>query len=142
MDIIKDFLMINNQTFKKTISSLKSNWMIIFTGIVYIILNTAIFTVVLSIFRGVLSIFAGIILAIVSAGLISNYLYLLYNIINYNRMTFQDFKDGFKYFLRKVYTIFFFAWIGNYLLSLIQGMLGFNAYILNNNNNGIYIVST
>ncbi|WP_406242315.1 hypothetical protein ACF3M2_18410 [Tissierella carlieri] len=107
MDIIKDFLMINNQTFKKTISSLKSNWMIIFTGIVYIILNTAIFTVVFSIFRGVLSIFAGIILAIVSASLISNYLYLLYNIINYNRMTFQDFKDGFKYFLRKVYTIFF-----------------------------------
>ncbi len=131
MDIIKDFLMINNQTFKKTISSLKSNWMIIFTGIVYIILNMAIFTVVLTVFTGILSIFAGIILAIVSASLISNYLYLLYNIINYNIITFQDFKDGFKYFLRKVYTIFFFAWIGSYLLSLIQGILGFNAYILN-----------
>lgn len=131
MDIIKDLFLINGQTFKRTLSSLKNNWAIIFTGIIYIILNMAIFTVVLTIFRGILSIFAGIILAIVSASLISNYLYLLFNIINYNRMTFQDFKDGFKYFLRKVYTIFFFAWIGNYLLSAIQGMLGFNGYILN-----------
>ncbi len=131
MDILKDFLMINKQTLKKTITSLKDNWIIIFTGIVYMAINVLIFTTVLAIFRGVLSIFAGIILAVVSASLISNYLYLLYNIINYNRITLQDFKDGFKYFLRKVYTVFFFAWIGSYILSIIQGMLGFNAYILN-----------
>ncbi|MBU5257405.1 hypothetical protein [Tissierella praeacuta] len=131
MDIIKDFMMINKQVFKKTLNSLKNNGVIIFTGIVYMILNIAIFSVVLTIFKGILSIFAGIILAIVSASLISNYLYLLYNIINYNRITFQDFKDGFKYFLRKVYTVFFFAWIGSYLLSIIQQILGFNAYILN-----------
>lgn len=123
--------MINKETLKKTLRSLKDNWAIIFTGIVYIVLNTLIFTVVLKLFTGILSIFAGIILAIVSASLISNYLYLLYNIINYNRMTFQDFKDGFKYFLRKVYTIFFFAWIGGYLLSAIRGMLGLDAYLLN-----------
>lgn len=128
---MKDLLMINKQTIKKTLSSLKDNWVIIFTGVVYIILNMVIFTVVLTLFKGILSIFAGIILAIVSASLISNYLYLLYNIINYNKITFQDFKDGFKYFLRKVYTIFFFAWIGSYLLSAIQGMLGFNADVLN-----------
>ncbi|WP_313756799.1 hypothetical protein [Tissierella sp.] len=131
MDIIKDFMMLNKQVFRKTLNSLRDNGVIIFTGIVYMILNIAIFTVVLTIFTGVLSIFAGIILAVVSASLISNYLYLLYNIINYNKITFQDFKDGFKYFLRKVYTVFFFAWIGSYLLSIIQGILGFNAYILN-----------
>ncbi len=123
--------MLNKQVFRKTLNSLRDNGVIIFTGIVYMILNIAIFTVVLTIFTGVLSIFAGIILAVVSASLISNYLYLLYNIINYNKITFQDFKDGFKYFLRKVYTVFFFAWIGSYLLSIIQGILGFNAYILN-----------
>jgi len=124
-------MMLNKQVFRKTLNSLRDNGVIIFTGIVYMILNIAIFTVVLTIFTGVLSIFAGIILAVVSASLISNYLYLLYNIINYNKITFQDFKDGFKYFLRKVYTVFFFAWIGSYLLSIIQGILGFNAYILN-----------
>lgn len=131
MDIIKDFFMINAQTIKKTLSSLKKNWMIIFTGIAYIIINMVIFSLVLTIFSGILSIFAGIALAIVSASLISNYLYLLFNVINYDKITFQDFKDGFKYFTRKVYTIFFFAWIGSYLLSMVQGMLGFNPYVLN-----------
>lgn len=131
MDIITDFLLINKQTLKKTISSLISNWMIILTGIVYVVLNIVIYSVVLTLFSGILSIFAGIILAIVSASLISNYLYLLYNVINNNRITFQDFKDGFMYFLRKIYTIFFFAWIGSFLLDALSGILGSNAYVLN-----------
>lgn len=131
MDFITDFLLINKQTLKKTINSLIGNWMIILTGIVYLILNIVIYTVVLTLFRGVLSIFGGIILAIVSAGLISNYLYLLFNVINYDRITFQDFKDGFMYFLRKIYTIFFFAWIGSFLLNTFSGILGSNAYVLN-----------
>ncbi|MBU5427294.1 hypothetical protein KQI41_12945 [Tissierella pigra] len=131
MDILKDFLMINKQTLKKTVVSLKDNWMIIFTGIAYIIINMLMFSLAMTLFSGILSIIAGVIIAIVSASLISNYLYLLYNVINYNRITFQDFKDGFKYFLRKVYTVFFFAWIGSYLLNIVQGILGFNGYILN-----------
>lgn len=131
MDILKDFFMINGQTLKKAISSLKDNWMIIFTGIAYIIINMLMYGLAVTLFSGILSIIAGIIIAIVSASLISNYLYLLYNVINYNKVTFQDFKDGFKYFTRKVYTVFFFAWLGSYLLNLIQGIIGFNASILN-----------
>ncbi|WMM23632.1 hypothetical protein RBU61_11925 [Tissierella sp. MB52-C2] len=131
MDILKDFFIINGQTLKKAVSSLKDNWMIIFTGIAYIIINMLMFGLAVTLFSGILSIIAGIIIAIVSASLISNYLYLLYNVINYNKITFQDFKDGFKYFTRKVYTVFFFAWIGSYLLNLIQGIIGFNANILN-----------
>ncbi len=131
MDIIKDFVLITKQTSKKSINSLISNWPIIFTGIIYTTINIAMISFVLTVFRGILSIFAGIILALVSASLISNYLYLLFNIINYNKITFQDFKDGFKYYLRKVYMIFFFAWIGGYLLDAIRGLMGFNPYILN-----------
>lgn len=116
---------------KKSVKSLISNWPIVFTGIVYTSINIAIISLVMTVFRGVLSIFAGIILAIVSASLISNYLYLLFNIINYNKITFQDFKDGFKYYLRKVYMIFFLAWIGSFLLDAIRGMMGFNPYVLN-----------
>ena len=40
-------------------------------------------------------------MAIVGASLISNYLYLLFNIINHDRITIQDFKDGFKAFCGK-----------------------------------------
>ena len=131
MDLITDLLLINKQTFKESLSSLKNNILIILTGIVYILINIVIIGVVLTLFTGILSIFAGIILAITSAALISNYLYLLYNIINYGRITFQDFKDGFKYFLRKVYTIFFYAFIGSYLLKVIQNVIGANADIIN-----------
>lgn len=130
MDIIKDFLLINKQVLKKTIKSLGKNPLIILTGLAYVIMNAVIFGVVLTVFQGFLSIFAGIILAIVSAALISNYLYLLFNIINYDRMTVQDFKDGFTYFLRKVYTVFFFAWIGSMLLNMVNGLMGISQQMI------------
>lgn len=131
MNILKDFLNINKQTFKQTMSSLKNNWIIIFSGIVYIILNMFVIILINTFFRGFLGILAGLAIAIVSASLISNYLYLLYNVINYDSLKLQDFKDGFTYFLRKVYIVFFYGWIGSILISLLTGILGPNAYILN-----------
>ncbi len=131
MDILKDFLIINKQTLKKTIISLKNNWIIIFSGIAYILINIIMIMLVNTVFRGILGILAGLVVALASAALISNYLYLLYNVINYDRLKFQDFKDGFTYFLRKVYIVFFYAWIGNMLISMLAGVLGNNADILN-----------
>jgi len=131
LEVIKDILEVNSQVLKKTLTSLKDNWVIIFTGIVYILINVVAMLLVFTLFTGILSIFAGIAVAILSASLISNYFYLLFNVINYNRITLQDFKDGFKYFLRKIYTVLFFAWIGSYLLNIIQGTLGFNPIVLN-----------
>jgi len=130
LEIVKDILAVNKQVLKKSIASLRDNWIIIFTGMVYVIINIIALLLVFTIFTGLLSIFAGIAVAVLSASLISNYFYLLFNVINYNRVTFQDFKDGFKYFLRKIYTVLFFAWIGTYFLGILQGMLGFNALIL------------
>ncbi len=130
MDILKDFLLINKQTMKKTISSLRSNWLIVFSGMAYILLSTIVSLIVFTLFRGVLGLIGGMIIAIFSASLISNYLYLLYNVINYNRLHLQDFKDGFTYFLRKVYVVFFYGWIGSMVLSLFYRILGTNAYIL------------
>lgn len=131
MDILKDFLLINKQTLKKAISTLKKNWVIIFSGIVYMVLNAAMIIIVNTLFRGVLGILAGLVIALVSASLISNFLYLLYNAINYDRINFQDFKDGFTYFLRKIYVVFFYGWIGSILISMLTNVLGNNAYILN-----------
>lgn len=131
MDILKDFLLINKETMKKTIKSLRDNWLIIFSGIAYILLTTLVSFVVFTLFRGALGLIGGILIAVFSASLISNYLYLLYNVINYNRLKLQDFKDGFTYFLRKVYVVFFYGWIGNLLLSMVFRTLGSSAYILN-----------
>lgn len=131
MDILKDTISVNKQVIKKTFNSLVKNWMIIFTGIAYVIINMLVFSIIFRLFTGALSIIAGIIAAVVSAGMISNYLYLLYNVINYDRISFQDFKDGFTFFLRKVYGVFFFAWIGSMLISTIGGIFGPNRGPLN-----------
>lgn len=131
MNLIKDMISVNKETFTKTLNSLKKSWVIMFTGLAYMIINLLIYTVIFRLFTGSLSIIAGLVASIASASLISNYLYLLYNVINYDRISFQDFKDGFSYFLRKVYMVFFFAYIGNILISTLGGVLGPNINILN-----------
>lgn len=126
MDILKDIFMINKTALKKTIKSLKKNWMIIFTGLIYVSLNLVMMVIINTFFRGILFVLAGFIMAIVSSALISNYLYLLSNVIRYNKITTNDFKDGFTQYLRKIYGIFFIAWIGNIILTMLGGMFGSN----------------
>lgn len=130
MNLLEDLIMVNKNIIKKSIKSFKNNWIIIFTGLVYTFLNMAMFVIISTLFRGVLSILAGFIVAIVSSSLISNYLYLLFNIINYDKITMDSFKDGFKYYLWKVYGVFFIAWLGSYFLSLVGRIAGTNAALL------------
>lgn len=132
MNLLQDIIFVNKSTMKKTINSFKNNWMIVFTGLVYTALNIFLLIILSTFFQGVLYILAGFIMAIVSASLISNYLYLLFNIINHDRITIQDFKDGFKAFLWKVYGVFFIAWLASYLLSFVYSIVGDNAIYLNN----------
>lgn len=131
MDIIKDIIYINKTTLNKTIKSLSKNWIIIITGIVYTILNLFIFSLINIFLKGFLSILSGIIVAIINAAFISNYLYLLFNIINYDRINVQIFKDGFKYFLWKIYGVLFVAYLGSYLLRILSNMLGGLGGIIN-----------
>ena len=131
MDYLKDFIYVNKHSLKKTIVSLKDNWMIVFTGLVYTILNLIIYSIINTLFIGPLYIISGFIMAIVSSGFISNYLNLLFNIINYNKFSLEDFKSGFTAFLWKIYGIFFIAYLGQLLLSLASNILGAGAVLLN-----------
>lgn len=124
MDILKDIIYVNKEAGLKTLGSFKKNWIILFTGFVYTILNIAIFGLLGVLFSGPLYILSGIIAAIVSAAMVSNYLYLLFNIINYNRLTIEDFKNGFTYFLRKIYIVIFIGYIASRLLSLVSNIFG------------------
>jgi len=130
-DILKDIKYINKTSLNRTIKSISKNWMIIFTGIIYTILNIAIFSLVNIFLTGFLSILSGIVIAIITAAFISNYLYLLFNIINYDRLSVQAFKDGFTYFLRKIYGILFIGYLSSYLLSIVNNMLGGLSFIIN-----------
>jgi len=130
LNLFQDILFVNKSTIKKAINSLKKNWLIIFTGIAYTIINLIIILIISTLFTGVLQIIAGFVMAIVSASLVSNYLYLLSNIINYDRISMQDFKDGFKALLWDVYGVFFVFWIASLLINPLYNLLGSNAEVL------------
>jgi len=83
------------------------------------------------IFSGPLSILSGFITYFIQSAIISNYLYLLFNVINYDRLRLNDFKQGFMYFLWKVYGVLFIFYLARLLLSLVADVLGTGAYILN-----------
>lgn len=131
MNYIKDFQYVSKNSMKKTYESFKKNWLIIFTGIVYTIISMLVFTVVGFIFRGPLSIISGFITYFIQSTIISNYLYLLYNIINYSKFNLNDFKQGFMYFIWKVYGVLFIIYLGQLLLSMLSNVLGSSAYIVN-----------
>lgn len=124
MDFLKDLKIVQLNTLKRSLKSFSKNWIIIFTGFIYTMLNIVIFTLINLLFTGVFSIIAGVIAAIVTSSLISNYLYLLFNIVKYDKITLDNFKDGFKIYLRKIYGIFFIAWIASFLLNIVDNIVG------------------
>lgn len=123
LDILKDILFVNGTTIKKAWKSFLKNWPIIFTGFAYTMINVSIFALISYIFTGILGILAGFIVAIATSSLISNYLYLLANIIKYDKLTLNSFKEGFKYYLWKVYGIFFIAWLFSFVLNSVLGVM-------------------
>ena len=63
-------------------------------------------------------ILAGIVIALVQGALISNYLYLVENIILYDRISIVDFKKGFRVYLWKIYGVLVVLWFANYAASI------------------------
>ncbi|WFA09871.1 hypothetical protein [Tissierella sp. Yu-01] len=131
MDFLSDFVYVNKHSLIKALESLKKNYFILFTGIAYTIINMLAFSVIGVALSGPLSIISGFLLYFIQSAIISNYFYLLFNIINYNRFNFNDFKQGFMYFIWKVYGVLFIIYLGQLLLSALSNILGSNAYIVN-----------
>ncbi len=135
MNFLEDLIDINKSVLDKTLKSFMKNWMIIFTGIVYTIINLLAFNVLEILFAGPLSILSGIAFALLRSSIASNYLYLLFNIVNYNRLTINNFKEGFTYYIRKIYVVFFILYFVQLLLSIITpalGLLGNNLFLFVN----------
>lgn len=124
MNYIKDIVYVNKESFLKAIKSLKKSWQVIFVGLAYGAISVVLSGVLSLILRGPLSILSGIISAIIISSLFSNYLYLLTNIIKYGKISFDDFKNGFTYYLRKIYVILFIIYIAQLLLSVVTRMMG------------------
>lgn len=118
MEILEDILLVNKSTIKKAFKLFVNNWIIIFTGLAYTTINIIVFNIVRFLFTGILSIIGGILIALGTAALISNYLYILHNVVKCGKFTFDDFKNGFKAYLWKVYGVLFIGWVASLFLNM------------------------
>ncbi|AKL94566.1 hypothetical protein CACET_c10630 [Clostridium aceticum] len=112
MEIIKDIFYTNKKIGKTALSSTLKNWPIIFTGLFYSLAGFVLMTI-LPFFW----ILGGLVGIIFMSAILSNYLYLIYCIIRKDRLTFQDFKDGFTVYLRKVWGVSFIGWVAMLILN-------------------------
>lgn len=123
MSKIEDVLYVNKHVIKRTLESIKENWVLYFSGFIYLVLMVIAYRII---YRAPLGMFSGFISAILSSALISNYLYLLFNVINYNRITAKNFRDGFNYFLGKVYGVFFIFYVFKIFVFFINNSINGN----------------
>lgn len=128
MSILLDIYIMNLKTAKKAFRGLIKNWLIVFTGLAY---STILFlgTLISPLFW----ILSRLFLLIVSSALVSNYLYLLEQIIDRDRFSLQDFKEGFLIYLRKVWSVYFIGFVvllglDIFLRPVIAGIVGPFAY--------------
>lgn len=124
MNYLQDMIDVNKTALEKTFKSLAKNWMIIFTGIVYTVINLIVYRLLGIVFMGPLFILSGIASALVMSSIVSNYLYLLSNVVNYNRLTINNFKEGFTYYIRRIYGVFFVGYLGSILLNMVVPLFG------------------
>lgn len=132
MDFLEDLSLINRISFKKTFLGLKNNWPLVFVGFLYWILSF--FAILLSgfLFRGPFSILRGIFTTLFISSLISNYLVMIQLTVLNRKMTLDNFKEGFKYYVWKIYGIFFIMYMVTYLLQILGMGLRTNLTMLLN----------
>lgn len=116
MGFIDGFLEINYEVIKKTVYALKNNLSIILLGIPYIAAIMALLSI-----AGSMGFLSGIIIFVGLSALASNYLYIIENIITYGTFSKEDFQNGFKVYLRKVYILLLIYWFFQFTVSMFLG---------------------
>jgi len=132
LNLIQDIIQTNKSIVTKSSKLAAQNWKIFLVGIAYLFVMP-IMGIVVS-YAGILG---GILISIFQSAIVSNYLYLIENIINYGRFTIEDFKSGFTVYLWKTYSIFIFfylvGWGKNLFLDPLlssMGMMGMYLQII------------
>lgn len=118
--MLDDILCMNKKIAKQSIELITKNWFMVFLGLAYATINMVAYMFISIIAIGPLAIVGGFLLAILSAALMSHYLYMLNQVIKTGKINKYDVKDGFMAYIWKIYGIYFIYWIVNLLLSRIQ----------------------
>lgn len=124
MNIVQDMAYVNGEVLKKTTENIKKNPQVLLVGFAYVIFGFGASFLMGYLLSGPVGIFGGIIMAILQSALISSYLFLLGNIIVYNRFRWKDARYGLTHYLWKVYGIFFIFYISSMVLDLLASIIG------------------
>lgn len=116
MDIFNDLYYTNRAVLKKTVKALGKNWKIFLVGIAYFVFSLLIWQIAARAW-----ILSGLIIAVFQSAVVSDFLYLMEKIVRYGHFTTRDFKEGFKVYIWKVYSIIILIWFANYGLGLFLG---------------------
>ncbi len=130
MNIIQDIAYVNGEVLKKTTENVKENPQVLFLGFAYVIVGIGVSFLMNYLLSGPIGIFGGIIMAILQSALVSSYLFVLGNVIVYNRFRWEDARYGLTHYLWKVYGIFFIFYISNMVLNLLAGIIGTIIYTI------------
>lgn len=123
MNIINDVLLVNKEIILKSKNTLSRNPEVLLMGVVYSILSLVAGIVVFNLLSG-LGFLLGIIYALIESAIISSYLFVLHNVVIYNRFRWRDIKHGFTYFIRKVYGVLFIFYLVNLILNFLSNIIG------------------
>lgn len=124
MNIVQDMAYINGEVLKKTTENVKKNPQVLLVGFAYVIVGFGASLLMTYLLSGPVGIFSGIIIAILQSALISSYLFVLGNVIVYNRFRWKDARYGLTNYLWKVYGIFFIFYISSMVLGLLANIIG------------------
>lgn len=106
MSIFKDLLQTNQKVFQKTWKSFSKNYSLFILGIVYMAILLA-----GSLGASIFGPLASLIIYLIMAAVVSDYLYIINQVIHNRQFDVEDFKAGFKVYLRKVYAFLFLVWV-------------------------------
>jgi hypothetical protein len=113
MNILIDLFYTNKKVFKKTFKSLIKYQELLVIGIPYLILG-----MIAMRFSYSLTFFAGLIIFAALSAIISDYLFVIENIVKYDRFNWNIFKHGFKVYFRKIFALLFVYYIVDYGIKL------------------------
>jgi hypothetical protein len=114
LEVIKDILSTNKKVFERAWKSFTKNYLLFILGIVYMaILFCG------SLGASIFGPFASLIIYLIMAAVISDYLYIINQVIHNRSFDLGDFKIGFKVYLRNVYAFLFLIWVIQIGISLI-----------------------
>ncbi|MCR3956410.1 MAG: hypothetical protein NUK57_08945 [Gudongella sp.] len=123
MNIINDIILVNKEILQKSKNTISRNPEVLLLGVVYSVMSLLAGIIIFNLLSG-LGILLGIIYALVESAIVSSYLFVLHNVVIYNRFRWKDIKHGFTYYIRKVYGVLFIFYLANLILGFLSNIVG------------------